>query len=184
MSAITARCFSCKQDVPFPSDLPTVTCPECSSIQTFDYCVHCEKRGTRRLPNDPWPCSYCGETNAAPTPPAPVKPDRAGLWAVLVLVLAAGGCVAISSGGEDDPPDRSLQAQSICQTAVENRLKAPSTADFSRWGEAPTGTVNGWTVEGMVDAENSFGAKIRSAFTCDLHRRGERWYVDAVRGLS
>ena len=49
---------------------------------------------------------------------------------------------------------------------VEDKLKAPSTAEFCSKSEA-TIELDGetWTIKGYVDAENSFGAKIRNDFT-------------------
>lgn len=55
------------------------------------------------------------------------------------------------------------------KTEVENRLKAPSTAEFCKGYEADV-TRNGstWTVSGWVDAQNSFGATIRSDFSVKI----------------
>ena len=49
---------------------------------------------------------------------------------------------------------------------VKDNLKAPSTAEFCNKSDA-TITQKGdtWTIRGYVDAENSFGAKLRNDFT-------------------
>jgi len=49
-------------------------------------------------------------------------------------------------------------------------LKAPSTAKFAPHNELTiTGTPHGkWRVTGWVDAQNSFGAQLRSSFSCDI----------------
>lgn len=57
------------------------------------------------------------------------------------------------------------------QDAVKEELKAPSTAKFP-WDYESYVTDNGdgtYTVTSYVDAENSFGAKIRSKFRCIVH---------------
>jgi len=61
-------------------------------------------------------------------------------------------------------------------------LKAPSTADFSTYNWSPnTGakklTDNTWLSAGYVDAQNSFGAKIRENWTAVVRRDGDRWTV-------
>lgn len=54
-----------------------------------------------------------------------------------------------------------------CLTSVREKLKSPSSARF----EEPTQPAwNGsqWTWASYVDAQNSFGAQIRSTFTCEV----------------
>ncbi len=49
---------------------------------------------------------------------------------------------------------------------VKDNLKAPSTAKFCSMSSATiTHVGKTWTIKGYVDAENSFGAKIRNNFT-------------------
>ena len=49
---------------------------------------------------------------------------------------------------------------------VKNNLKAPSTAEFCSKSSATIEQHgNTWTIKGYVDAENSFGAKLRNDFT-------------------
>lgn len=55
--------------------------------------------------------------------------------------------------------------QYLCQEKVKEVLKAPSTAkfpNFTEWGWKQE--MNIFTVQGYVDAKNSFGAEIRSNF--------------------
>ena len=50
-------------------------------------------------------------------------------------------------------------------------MKAPSTATFPNFGDegvVVAGDEKKYTVIAYVDAENSFGAKIRSKFLCNL----------------
>ncbi len=68
-----------------------------------------------------------------------------------------------------------------CKQFVEKTLKAPSTADFqnyndfSAWGSEAGGGPFG--VTGYVDAQNSFGAKIRTNFRCELRKSGSDWQL-------
>lgn len=61
-------------------------------------------------------------------------------------------------------------AQVCAQMRVENMLKAPKTADFpttSNWKITALGD-NEYELSSYVDAENSFGANIRTFFTCKI----------------
>jgi hypothetical protein len=64
----------------------------------------------------------------------------------------------------DYDSDTSYEAIAQCEAAIKERLKAPSTADFN------SSAVGGgtWTVTGTVDAENSFGAKVRTNYQCSV----------------
>ncbi len=97
------------------------------------------------------------------------------LFMVIFIVIKSGG-----KGGNDEPktaPDESSMAFIQCQAFVKERLKAPSTADFGGYLESngmhdpdanPVGSI--YKVASYVDAQNSFGAKLRSTFICT-----ERW---------
>ena len=61
-------------------------------------------------------------------------------------------------------------AQSVARQFVKRQLKAPSTADFPYDDyeyECVEKTNNRWVVKSYVDAENSFGAKLR-----------QKWWVE------
>ena len=62
--------------------------------------------------------------------------------------------------------------QVIAQDAVKNKLKAPSTADFDNLKvvKSKDGSV---LISGTVDAQNSFGAKLRRGFmvTVDANKQ-------------
>lgn len=95
--------------------------------------------------------------------------------------MAAVLLLAACSGG----PAPEDQAADACQGFVSDRLKAPSTAEFTEVvAVREKGTANGWTALGVVDAENAFGAKIRSDFRCRMHTAGDRWVLEAVDGLD
>jgi hypothetical protein len=93
------------------------------------------------------------------------------------LLILAGLLAAACSGAGDSGPDE-ISAYVMCQDFVEDRLKAPSTADFpqlSDWTATKTGPDQ-WRIRSYVDAENSFGAAIRSRFVCEVRYVGnDRW---------
>jgi hypothetical protein len=56
----------------------------------------------------------------------------------------------------------------MCHTFVEDRLRAPSTASWA-WPSEDRITRDGdgvFTVRSYVDAQNDFGAQIRTRYTC------------------
>lgn len=83
---------------------------------------------------------------------------------VLLISLAITLLVACGSG------DRKRDAWVCAIDVVENRLKSPSTADFCSYPEATITDLgnNRYRIKGYVDAQNSFGATIRSNFTVTL----------------
>jgi len=55
----------------------------------------------------------------------------------------------------------------MCQGAVRDRLKAPAGAEFQAPRQADiTRLTDGYKIVSYVDASNSFGAKIRTPYTC------------------
>lgn len=107
-----------------------------------------------------------------------------GVWivTVVVAVLVIGGIVTGTSFGgstDDEGPD-AVGAQVACQDRVKTALKSPATAEFSGVKAVPQGG-NTWTVRGAVDSQNSFGALLRSTFTCVAQSDdGETWTTSKV----
>jgi hypothetical protein len=86
------------------------------------------------------------------------------VWVLVAIVgFAVVATVLSNMGGGDDGPD-DTGAVDVCHQAVEDQLKAPGTADYG--GETVTHTGDRYTVAGHVDSENSFGASLRSEWTC------------------
>lgn len=83
-----------------------------------------------------------------------------GLVAFAVLLGIIGALFS------DDGPDEGM-ARVMCEGFVEDRLKSPSSADFSRPTITSAG-VDTWTVTGTVDSANSFGAMKRITYTCKV----------------
>lgn len=116
---------------------------------------------------------------------AQARNAKLGKWLLWVGAVVVVGVIVVAnskgSGGSGGPGDDA--AQQACQSAAQGLLKAPATADFSNWRKAVASTATAMTVYGTVDAENSFGAKIRNTFTCQLHSSGDSWVVDDISGL-
>src|SRR5262245_38063453 len=114
---------------------------------------------------DPESADSAAET-PAPDTPATKKLDRTTMYALIVLAVVGLIVWAISAKQNNPETTRSNTAAQACEDAVKDQLKAPSTAKFTN--ERYTDSDPSWLVTGDVDAQNSFGAMIRSHFTCDL----------------
>ncbi len=83
---------------------------------------------------------------------------------------------------EDKIDDDKIAAFYMSQKFVQQQLKAVSTAEFPEYNTSDVQTTeDGYRVSSYVDAENSFGAKLRTNYVCKLHKIGERWYLDNLR---
>lgn len=119
--------------------------------------------------------------------PSSGKAAIAGLAALAGIIwLVASSCIGGSgdeSGGDAQQTMSTVQGaatqspgdligtrklvEQTCREAVENRLKSPSSAEFSDvQARQDDSAGTRWTVTGKVDSENSFGASIRNTFTC------------------
>lgn len=99
---------------------------------------------------------------------------------LFVALLAFYSCSDSGNGG-DSPRDTARQAEFVCEEWIREKLKAPSTAEFS--GVTSTGSAaSGYEVSGSVDAQNSFGATIRSTWVCSarLTADGKEWRGNAT----
>jgi len=105
----------------------------------------------------------------------------AGWIGAAAFVAIVGGCMALGSGSGRTPSldEQHRDAQRVCQDFVKERLKAPVTASFADV-DTSGGAATGVAVTGSVDAENTFGAKVRSTFTCTVTLSGDNWRLDEL----
>jgi hypothetical protein len=98
-----------------------------------------------------------------------------------LAALGLSGCVC------DYRANPKTSACLLCRQFVRERLKAPSTADFQPCYESVVrqgAAANIWTVASWVDAENSFGAKIRTTYVCQLEDTGDgNWRLLALEDI-
>lgn len=98
---------------------------------------------------------------------------------ISILVLIVGFIILYNVAGfssSSSTDDYKSDAYAVAQHYVEEKLKAPKTADFP-WYDESYVTVSGnkYTVSAYVDAENSFGANVRTYFTVTMTRNGDNW---------
>lgn len=89
-------------------------------------------------------------------------------------------CTASAINGANREPDE-YDAQVQCQEWVKDKLKAPATADFGAISRSGT-LASGFTITGTVDAENSFGAKLRNTWVCKIKASGDQWVGNVAIG--
>jgi hypothetical protein len=117
-------------------------------------------------------------------PPAakPEQPRYGVLTLIAIAVLAAICLGATALNGSSKSADQGPGAEQACKDFVKDRLKAPATANFS--GVDHTSSGSAYTVTGDVDAQNSFGAKLRSHFTCVVRDAGAEWKLESLTGIN
>ncbi|MEU7904086.1 hypothetical protein [Actinoplanes sp. NPDC049118] len=140
-------------------------------------------------PYVPPPAAWAAAQAAAPQP----SRSRLDWWTrgpgVILVVITAGLAIfGIVAATDDDsqssPQDQAAGAKAACvEEFIPARLKSPATARFSGVAIASVDTSavgETYTVTGSVDAENGFGALIRSRFTCIVHPDGGRWELNSA----
>lgn len=85
------------------------------------------------------------------------------LIVIALIFLVAGLLPKHAPTEQDDQIMGCIKAQRFAGA----RLKAPSTADFQSCSDAfaAKSGADEWTATGYVDAQNAFGAKIRSIYS-------------------
>jgi len=96
------------------------------------------------------------------------------VFAVVIIIFAwaISGCEELltTSSSSSSKVD-SVDAYSCAKEKVLEALKSPSSADFP---SVFSGDIkfnqsgDSWAVDSYVDAQNSFGASLRSTFSCNL----------------
>lgn len=84
---------------------------------------------------------------------------------VAVPVLFVGGCFALLAFAPEDDGNSGGAALVACHNSVKAQLRSPGTAKFN--DDSMTEVGERWVIRGSVDAENAFGATVRTRFVCE-----------------
>ncbi len=82
-----------------------------------------------------------------------------------------------SNSPRPEPEFDPCGAYAACQAFVERRLKSPASAEWP-FGMCRAHTQklpDRWKVVSWVDAQNAFGALIRTEFICQVRKDGATW---------
>lgn len=133
-------------------------------------------------------CRYCGrELKTKPQPAAAEKPTAqpmkpTTLVIILLLVVICVGAAIVygrqgGKGGGGAAPDPKSDAWYACRELIGKNLKAPTTAKYESYDSSQVADLGKgeWLVIMDVDSQNSFGAMIRSTFTCKVRDEGSTW---------
>lgn len=79
-------------------------------------------------------------------------------------------------------PDQ-FDAQVMCQQFVTDRLKAPASAVYASGRAVQRERLDGdrYRIRSYVDAQNSFGAQVRTSFDCTVrYTHDEQWSLEQL----
>ena len=124
---------------------------------------------------------------AEPASPAP-SPNRVALkWTAfiigpiaLILIPVAIFFPQVLNRDTGPAQPSAYGAEVACRSFVRDHLKAPSTAEFSGVAVKTSGQPPLFTVTGAVDSQNSFGAMIRSRWSCAVRPDGHNWRLESI----
>jgi hypothetical protein len=134
--------------------------------------------------DEPAPTEPVSEQPAAPTPAKKGSPAKSFGGCLVLLVIVGSlvwGCTVIVGGGSSSGDDSGM-AWVMCQNQVDKQLKAPATAGYPLTTEFTITNAGGtYSMDAWVDAENSFGANVRTLFHCNAKKMdGDTWGVTAT----
>jgi len=136
-------------------------------------CPYC----TGQNPDNAAICAYCRRPFPTSSPARKKTSSLTAFVILVIIVVCIGGAVLIFGRDDDTSTSPSQSAWYTCRMFIEDHLKAPKTAEFERYNASRVYQLNTseWIVTMRVDAQNSFGAMIRSDFKCQLRDEGETW---------
>jgi ribosomal protein L37E len=147
--------------------------------------INCKECG-KQVSDKAESCPHCGAPMKSPansnnksqqTDTKAAQTGCIGCLSIIIFLFLLGGIISMCTPKEEkekkELEDVSRAALIHCRNAVKDRLKAPSTADIPLFDQRTTKIgENKFKVESYVDAQNSFGAKIRNNYTCEIERIG------------
>ena len=138
-------------------------------------------------------CKYCAMMIPKEAKYCPHCRKRQGtstgvkILAVLLFLFLIGFISSLSKTGSNFSStlsDRAFTAWAVHELFVKNALKAPGTAEFAPQSASKVETVgkDTYKITSYVDAQNSFGAKIRNYYTIVLKDNGpDKWQVISIK---
>lgn len=141
-------------------------------------CAGCGKKITT------YPCVFCKAKSAADANRSEVSPAFSVIVIGSFILFGAWCATSVSDGGDSSRQQASHDATSaftMCKQFAGDRLRAPSTADWPCCSDDFTTHLGDgrYRVQTYVDAQNAFGAQIRTDVMCEVRWvSGDRWRLD------
>ena len=109
-------------------------------------------------------------------------------WVALAVIAPVVALLVLAVLRVETPEsiaeDREWDAKSVAEKFARERLKAPSTASFSAEQGIDVTADGLYIVTGYVDAQNSFGAQLRSRYACTVTPvGGDQWQTRGFCGV-
>ncbi|PIR85230.1 hypothetical protein COU15_02415 [Candidatus Kaiserbacteria bacterium CG10_big_fil_rev_8_21_14_0_10_45_20] len=126
------------------------------------------------IPQEARKCSHCGSRQKTQIT------KRQSIITGIVIAVFVFIVISAGAGGENTSQQQSgvsdSQTHIMAQNYVKQVLKSPSTADFSMFDYRYVDLGDGrHKVTSYVDAQNSFGAEVRSDYSVILSYNGGDW---------
>lgn len=104
-------------------------------------------------------------------------------WSIFWIVLAAIVGISFFSNVPTRKSETSETLYIKSRVLIGQRLKAPATADFASQDASDIEQIStdSWRVRSYVDAQNAFGANIRTTFDIVWKKNGEVWTPTKIR---
>jgi hypothetical protein len=100
---------------------------------------------------------------------------------ITIFILLAYGS-SDSDTGSSSPSDNKFLAYSYAEDFVKQKLKSPSSAEFPGTFEKDEHITElgnrKYKINSWVDSQNSFGAQIRTNFSCTITFDGDNVYCN------
>lgn len=156
--------------------MPLMKCSECGR-QVSDRAQACPNCGApitaAQASQTPQPSSLSAAQLQAKKGSSDTTTGCLGCLGLFVILLIVGTLCPSSHSGSSTSDHDGTMAEVMCEKFMKNQLRAPATADFSSSSESATPMGNDkFVVRGYVDAQNGFGANIRTNYVCTVQYTG------------
>jgi hypothetical protein len=135
-------------------------------------CKECKKE----VSSEAKTCPNCGfdlqkETNK----------KKSNIGCIVAIVLIGIIFLIIQLSPSSNESNKAMEAFIVSQDFVSSELKTPSEAEYPTFNDSFV-TISGniYTIRSYVDSQNSFGANIRSSYTCILKFENDLFYLQSV----
>lgn len=132
-------------------------------------------------------CRFCGKELAVIKSVTQVNKAKPKLNTLVIVLLVLGLVVGVYilefalSNNKNQANDPKSNAYYACREFIKKQLKSPASANFERYDISMVSKyMNDYSVTLYVDADNSFGANIRTTFKCQVTSTNNNWVLKSL----